>query len=140
MISLQESPDPSFLHSFAPPAITPRSAGRVRPARLLWHTQAKQAYVKGDLEGIMCGQRESTCVFRPHQLSPSYPLLPCDVTYTISEPRPSAILSHGGQNSRITMAQAEGLGTRLCLVLHELLQHVHVLPTPIKSFIPPSTL
>ena len=39
--------------------------------------------------------------------------LPCDVTYAISEPKPSAILSHGGERSRIKFAQAEGLGTRL---------------------------
>ena len=41
------------------------------------------------------------------------PFLPCDVTYAISEPRPSAILSHGGQRSRVTIVRAGGLGTRL---------------------------
>ena len=67
-----------------------------RSIRLFQRTRAKQAYVKGDLEGVMRGQR-----------------LPCDVTYAILEPRPSAILSHGGQRSRVTIARAEGLGTRL---------------------------
>ena len=43
------------------------------------------------------------------------PFLPCDVTYAISEPRPSAILSHGGQRSRVKFARAAGLGTRLSL-------------------------
>ena len=43
----------------------------------------------------------------------SAPFLPCDVTYAISETRPSAILSHGGQRSRVTIARAEDLGTRL---------------------------
>ena len=43
------------------------------------------------------------------------PFLPCDVTYAISEPRPSAILSHGGQRSHVKFARAEDLGTRLSL-------------------------
>jgi len=83
--------------------------------RLFQRTRTKQAYVKGDLEDILRGQRYCTCAFRPRQLSPFYPFLPCDVTYAISEPRPSAILSHGGQKSRVKFARAEGLGTRLAL-------------------------
>ena len=67
-----------------------------RSIRRFQRTRAEQTCVKGDLEGV------STRVF-----------LPCDVTYAISEPRPSAILSHGGQRSRVTIARAEGLGTRL---------------------------
>ena len=45
--------------------------------------------------------------------TPIKSFLPCDITYAISEPRPSAILSHGGQRSRVKFARAEGLGMRL---------------------------
>ena len=38
---------------------------------------------------------------------------PCDVTYAISEPRPSARLSHGGLKVARKFARAEGPGTRL---------------------------
>ena len=41
--------------------------------------------------------------------------LPCDATYTISEPRPSATLSHGDQRSHVEFTRPEGLGTRLPL-------------------------
>ena len=45
-----------------------------RSIRLFQRTRAKQAYVKGDLEGIMRGQHYCTCAFRRRQLSPFYPL------------------------------------------------------------------
>ena len=65
----------------------------------------------------MRGQR---CV-SPTPIKSFPPFLSCDVTYAISEPRPSAILIHGGQRSRVTIARAEGLGTRLrhtCICRH----------------------
>ena len=39
-----------------------------RSIRVFQSTRAKQAYVKGDLEGVMRGQRYCTCAFRPRQL------------------------------------------------------------------------
>ena len=39
----------------------------------------------------------------------------CNIMYTISEPRPSAILNHGGQNSGVKFAPVEGLRTRLAI-------------------------
>ena len=36
-----------------------------RSIRLFQRTRVKQAYVKGDLEGVMRGQRYCTCAFRP---------------------------------------------------------------------------
>ena len=56
-----------------------------RSIRLFQCTRAKQTYVKGELEGVMRGQRYCTCAFCPRQLSPFYSFLPCDVTYAISE-------------------------------------------------------
>ena len=41
-----------------------------RSIKLFQCTRAKRAYVKGDLEGVMCGQ----CVFCPRRLSPFCPL------------------------------------------------------------------
>ena len=84
--------------------------------RLFQRTRAKQAYAKGDFEGCnawatLLHVRVSPTPWR--QLGFFYPFLPCDVMYAISEPRPSAILSHGGLRSRVTIARAEGLGTRL---------------------------
>ena len=45
-----------------------------RSIRLFQRMRAKQAYVKGELEGVMRGQRYCTCAFRPRQLSPFYPV------------------------------------------------------------------
>ena len=59
-----------------------------RSIRLFGRTRAKQAYVKGDLEGVMRGQRYCTCAFGPHQLSPFYP-----VTSRTLFRRPSPLLS-----------------------------------------------
>ena len=84
-----------------------------RSIRLFQRTRAKQAYVKGDLEGIMRGQHYCTCAFRRRQLSPFYPLstLRHHVHYfgaqALCYPKPR------GQRSRVTIARAEGLGTRL---------------------------
>ena len=39
-----------------------------RSIKLFQRTRAKQAYVKGDLEGVMRGQRYCACAFRPRQL------------------------------------------------------------------------
>ena len=60
----------------------------------------------------MRGRCVGTCVFHPRQLSPFHPL---STTYAISEPRPSAIPSHGGQRSRVKFARAGSLGTGLYL-------------------------
>ena len=48
-------------------------------------------------------------------LTPIKFFLSCDVTYAISEPTCPGplLLSHVGQRSRVTIARAEGLGTRL---------------------------
>ena len=46
----------------------------VRSIRLFQRMRAKQAYVKGGLEGVIHGQRYCTCVFCPRQLCPFYPL------------------------------------------------------------------
>ena len=78
------------------------SAGR--SIRLFQRTQAEQTYGTGDLQDVMRGQ------FLHMRLSPTpiRSFLCCDVMYTIS-----AILSYGGQRSRVNIARAEGLGTRL---------------------------
>ena len=83
--------------------------------RLFRRTRAKQAYVKG-LKGRNVWHVRIS-------LTPIKSFLPCDVTYAISGPRPSAILSHGGQRSRLTIAQAEGLGRRLGLLGYEVQKH-----------------
>ena len=43
-----------------------------RSIRLFQRMGAKQAYVKGDLEGVVRGQRYCTCAFRPRKISPFY--------------------------------------------------------------------
>ena len=72
--------------------------------------RAKQAY-----EGVLNAWATLLHVRVSPTLIKSFlpPFYPRDVTYAISEPRPSAILSHGGRRSRVTIAGAEGLGTRL---------------------------
>ena len=58
--------------------------------------------MKGDLEGIMRGQ----CFLHVNVLpTPNKFFLPCDVMYAISEPRPSAILSHRGQMWCVKIAE-----------------------------------
>ena len=42
------------------------------PEAMRKRTRGKQAYVKGDLEGVVRGQPYCTCAFRPRQLSPFY--------------------------------------------------------------------
>ena len=69
-----------------------------RSIRLFQRTRAKQAYAKDDLEGVMRGQCYCTCAFRPHQLSPFYPV----TSRTLFRSRPSAILSPGGQRPCVT--------------------------------------
>ena len=81
-----------------------------RPAiGLAVRTRAKQTYPQ------VIRRRSAWAVCRHVRISPTpiKSFLPCDVTYTILEPRPSASLSHVGQRSRVKFARAEGLGTRL---------------------------
>ena len=65
----------------------------------------------------------------------SYVFLPCDVTYAISEPRPSAILSHEGQRSHLNSLEQRAWerGYRFSLYMTKYTR-VEALPTRQVTF------
>ena len=106
-----------------------------RSIRLFQRTRAKQAYVKGDLEGVMRGQRYCTCAFRPRQLSLFHPFLPGDVTY--AKPRGSKVArntrsSRGPGNEANLMAI--GIESSPIIFGCVLCVHVYILGYILKPF------